>query len=548
MKVWLAVVALWFSLSPVVAQSQLTPDQWQADLKFLQETVHKDYSFLFKKVTAEAFDAEIDKLAQAIPQLEDHEIVAGISRIIALFQYGHTRIGHGSENAHFHAAPLYLYAFADGLYVQAAHQKYKDAVGAKVIKVGGQSVEDALAAIRPLVPAENDQYFKAFGMNLLRIPEALHAQRVIPELDKSITYTLERDGKTMELTVNATPGARETRYGFMPQSGEWVEARDQAHTPLYLKNLDRIYYFEYLPEQKTVYIRHSEIQDDPQESIPDFYQRVFEFIEANDVDRMVLDVRLNTGGNNYKNKPIVTGILGCQKINQPGKLFVIIGRRTFSACQNLVNELDNYTNAIFVGEPTSENINFYGDNRRVDLPNSKIPVFLSFAWWQDKPQWENKPWLAPDIAVDMTFDDYRNNRDPVLEAVFSVPTTGAITDPVGRLRELFETQKLDEVRSEARAMIEDPRYKFLDFERELNDAGYRLLGERQMQEARVAFQLNTELFPESANVWDSFAEWHWKSNDLDNATKYYQKAIALDPDGPTGQNARTMLEQMKRSP
>ena len=44
-------------------------------------------------------------------------------------------------------------------------------------------------------------------------------------------------------------------------------------------------------------------------------------------------------------------------------MFVIIGRRTFSACQNLVNELDNYTNAIFIGEPTAENINFYGDTR-----------------------------------------------------------------------------------------------------------------------------------------------------------------------------------------
>jgi hypothetical protein len=159
----------------------------------------------------------------------------------------------------------------------------------------------------------------------------------------------------------------------------------------------------------------------------------------------------------------VTGIVRCEKINQPGKLFVIIGRRTFSACQNLVNELDNYTNAIFVGEPTSENINFYGDNRRIDLPNSKLPVFLSFAWWQDKPQWENGPWLAPDIAVDMTFDDFRNNRDPALDAVFSFSSEGAMADPLGHLRELFEAQKFDLVRSQARD-DQGPRYRFLDIE------------------------------------------------------------------------------------
>jgi tetratricopeptide (TPR) repeat protein len=211
-----------------------------------------------------------------------------------------------------------------------------------------------------------------------------------------------------------------------------------------------------------------------------------------------------------------------------------------------VNELDNYTSAIFVGEPTSENINFFGDTHRVELPNSKIPVFLSFAWWQDKPQWENQEWLAPDVAVEMTFDDYRHNRDPVLDAVFSVPTSGVITDPMGRLRELFETQKLDDVRREAQTMIQDPRYKFVDFERELNEAGYRLLRSGKMPESRAVFQLITELFPQSANAWDSFAEWHLKSDDHENATKYYQKAIELDPEGPTGQNARSMLKQMNR--
>ncbi len=142
----------------------------------------------------------------------------------------------------------------------------------------------------------------------------------------------------------------------------------------------------------------------------------------------MLDVRLNGGGNNYKNKPIVQGLLK-SKINQPGKFLVIIGRRTFSACQNLVNELDNYTEAIFVGEPTSENINFYGDNRRMELPKSKIPVFLSFAWWQDKPQWENADWLAPHIAVEMSFEDYRSNRDPVLETALKANTNGFIRNP-----------------------------------------------------------------------------------------------------------------------
>ncbi len=548
MKLLIAVLGCILTISNGYSQTSLTPADWQADLQFLQETVHKDYSFLFKKVTQEKFDAEVDKLDKAIPTLQEHEIVAGLTRIVALFQYGHTGLGHGMGAAQFHSIPINLYQFSDGIFIQAAHKDYADAVGAKVLKIEGMPVDEALQTIRPLVPVENEQYLKAHGLSYLCIPEALHAQRVTSELKNSVTLTLERDGKHFDKTFTAIPSHRSRhQYGFIPQGEDWLDARDSSQTPFYLKDLDKTYYFEYLPEQKTVYVRHSQILDIPNEPIPAFYERLFDFIDKNEVDRLVLDVRLNGGGNNYKNKPIVTGIVRCEKINQPGKLFVIIGRRTFSACQNLVNELDNYTNAIFVGEPTSENINFYGDNRRVDLPHSKIPVFLSFAWWQDKPQWENGPWLAPDIAVDMSFDDFRNNRDPVLDAALSVSSEGALADPMGHLRELFEAQKLELVRSEAAAMVKDARYKFVDFERQLNDAGYNLVRDQKAKEALYVFQLNTELFPNSANVWDSLAEWHWKSNDKEKAIQYYQKALELDPDGVTGFNAKNMLRQINEA-
>jgi C-terminal processing protease CtpA/Prc len=68
-------------------------------------------------------------------------------------------------------------------------------------------------------------------------------------------------------------------------------------------------------------VRQSQVQDDPVENLPTFYKKVFDFIDKNDVERLVLDVRLNGGGNNYKNKPIIHGIIESQKINKPGKAF-----------------------------------------------------------------------------------------------------------------------------------------------------------------------------------------------------------------------------------
>ena len=155
----------------------------------------------------------------------------------------------------------------------------------------------------------------------------MHAQGITKELQSSVTLTLEKDGRRFQQKFDILPDNKgvPTTYGYVQQKGDWLSARAQDKTPLYLQDFDKIYYYKYLPEQKMVYVRHSKIRDDRPESTEAFYKRVFEFIEKNDVEKLVLDVRLNGGGNNYLVKPIITGIIETKKINKNGKLFVITG-------------------------------------------------------------------------------------------------------------------------------------------------------------------------------------------------------------------------------
>lgn len=547
MKKLFILLAVCISLQ-ASAQLSITASQWQEDLKFLQHTIHKDYSFLFKKVTANEFDKAVDKLYNDIPKLQAHEINIGLARIIGMFKYGHTRLGIHGNPVPMNQLPINLYHFSDGIYVQGVHKDYAKALGAKVKRIGGMKIEDALKAIYPVVPSENDQYFKAYGFLYLVSPQVLHAQRVIPKFSKNVTMTFEKEGKEFTMDLTAMPDGKllPTSYSLIQQKGDWLDVRDQSTTPYYLKNLDKIYYFEYIPEHKTVYVRQSQVQDEEDEAIPEFYTKVFDFIENNDVEKLVIDVRLNGGGNNYKNKAVITRVIQSEKINHTGKLFVIIGRRTFSACQNLVNEFDNYTNAIFVGEPTSENINFYGDNNRVDLPNSKVPVYLSFAWWQDKPQWENADWTAPHLAVDMSYEEYKTNQDPVLEACLNFSESNFVTDPMQYMTDLYQAGENEKLFTEAQRMINDPMYKFFNFEAELNRTGYQVLNSGQSETAIAIFGFITQLFPQSANAWDSLAEGYMVSGDQEKAKELYNKAISMDPNGPVGQNAKEMLQRIER--
>ncbi len=544
-------IFLLVALSFVILSSQpdLTTEEWQEDLRYLQNLVHKEYQSLFRKVTQEEFDNAVESLYGKIPEMEDHEVMVGLAEIVALFKYGHTALWLTSWRYNrlvdFHQMPYSLYWFKEGIFVQGTHKDYARALGARVVKVGDMSIEEAVQKIRPVVSAENDQFFKAHGLHYLGVPEVLHAKGVIRDMS-SVTLTLEKEGKQFEMSFSPRvseefPG----NYGLIRTQGDWLEARPNDMTPLWMKHLERRYFYEYLPNEKTVYVRQSEVQDDEGKSIAEFYEEVFQFIEANDVEKMILDVRLNSGGNNYKNKPVITGLIKCQKINHKGKLFVVLGRRTFSACQNLVNDIENFTEAIFVGEATAENVNFMGDNRKVKLPNSDLTVALSYLWWQDKDPRDNRPWTPPHIAVDVSFEDYMKNIDPVMNAIFSSDGTTGITDPWQHLVELFMAGKMEEVQAKAHEFVKDPKYRYYDFEDRLNDAGYQLMGAGQFQEAVGVLNLNAELFPESANCWDSLAEAHWKAGDKVKATEYYKKAIKMDPDGLTGENARVMLEKMK---
>ena len=145
----------------------------------------------------------------------------------------------------------------------------------------------------------------------------------------------------------------------------------------------------------------------------------------------------------------------------------------------------------------------------------------------------------------MSFDDYRSNRDPVLEAALCFSDDEFILDPIAYLTELYKAQKLDELKSEAARLAKDPNYRYLDFEAEFNKVGYELLGDNQLEAAIFVFQQNNELFPQSANTWDSLAEALWKAKQTVKAIECYNQAIELDPEGSVGANARNMLKQIE---
>ena len=94
-----------------------------------------------------------------------------------------------------------------------------------------------------------------------------------------------------------------------------------------------------------------------------------------------------------------------------------------------------------------------------------------------------------------------------------------------------------------REIKSDPENKLYFEENEFNTMGYNLMGTGKMKDAIEIFKLNVNMYPESANVYDSLAEAYMNSGDTANAIKNYKKSLELNPENT---NAKEMLKTLEK--
>ena len=128
------------------------------------------------------------------------------------------------------------------------------------------------------------------------------------------------------------------------------------------------------------------------------------------------------------------------EVNRPGGLFVLIGRLTQSAGVTFAVQLERNTDAVFVGESVGAHPNFFngsmGNHPGLALPGGNFRLRVSTEFEQNSDPLDTRRFLAPDIPVSITFDEYARGDDPVLDAARKATVYEAqalMSDPGGRL-------------------------------------------------------------------------------------------------------------------
>ena len=491
---------------------------------------HRDF---FRRRSQAEFEAGVRALDARIPSLARHEVIVEMARLVAMGPDGHTAIAgllYG-EQVGFRWLPIGLYHFRDGLYIYAADRAYSAGVGGRVLSIGRASAEEAMRAVAPLIPRDNDMALRERAPLYLTSPEILHALGLIDDMAR-VPITVERNGRRLRLQIAPNPAPRPTNDNwaigqrFSTLEG-WVDARrSDAERPLWLRDPTNYFWSTFLPETRTLYAQYNEVANKPDRTVADWVTEIETVLRTQPVERFVLDLRWNTGGNNYLNRPLLLALIKADNVNQPGRLYAIIGRRNFSAVQNLVNDLDNYTDVLFVGEPTAGNPNFFGDPTSIVLPNSGLVVRASTLWWQDADPRDQRQWTGPDLAVEPSFADYRDNRDPAMELILRHRPERPLAE---RMFELLAAGDIDAAIELHRAFKRDPVNVYAQTEGAMNNLGYRLLNMGRKLEAIAVFQANVGAYPRSANAHDSLAEAYLSAGNRDQAIAHYRRVLELDP-------------------
>lgn len=336
---------------PAAAESSLTRDErWRQDLRCLVETLPRVHKNAFFQISREEFHQAAARLDAAIPALRDHEIVVGMARLTAMIGDAHTALSVLTRRPVSDSNPISLNWFQDGLYATAVSAEYPRALGARLLTVGGASVQEACTAVAEVISHENEAMLKSLAPSFLVTAEVLHATKLVSSVDEAI-FGFEDAGGRFELSM--IPVALDQVAGGQ-SSIQWLTAPDPAaiQPPLYLRQRRLYYWYEYLPEHRAIYFQYNSCRDMPERKFSDFARELLDFVDGNPVERFIVDLRLNGGGNSAILRPLIQGLRRRPSINRPGRLFIIIGRRTFSSAILNALELRNRTHAVLV-EPVA---------------------------------------------------------------------------------------------------------------------------------------------------------------------------------------------------
>lgn len=393
-----AVIAIAAVLAQGAGGAQLDAS---SDIRNLVVELEQRHPNPYHAVPQDEFRRSAEDLAARAPGLTRSQQIVGVMRLLATLgdRDGHSGVYPLSpiDGQTFRAYPLRLYRFPEGMYVVRAEEA--SLVGARITAIGGVPIDEVEARVRPLINRDNQWTI------LDRLPYFVVVAEVLDGLGIEPTFAFELAGGASRQVAFAPISVSRHVQLF---GGWWQATTRSGRQPLYLRRRGIQYGLTRIDRGRALYVTYNATTDPG--LLP---QRLVRLARNGRVRRVVVDIRLNGGGNNATYHGLIQA-LRHPRINRPDRLRVLIGRRTFSAAGNFAGDLDRRTRARFFGEPTGGSPSQWGDSAPIPMPSLGINAYTAVEY-VGSPE-DTRMATYPDVPAATSAEDFFAGRDPVLAA------------------------------------------------------------------------------------------------------------------------------------
>jgi PAS domain-containing protein len=373
--------------------------------------------------------------------LSDAQFDLAIAELVAFADNGHSRVEPGPLSRRHNRLPCRFYRFDDGYRIIRARPACAELLGAKVLQLDGRPIEDVTDGMFKYFGGPKNHYDQFAAMFFFESPELLNAAGLAEDANRLVLHVLLADGVERDVTVSADPPDANAPHVYSdeylspipiekePPDWKPLLAPD-AKLPLFLQNYStQPFQAEYWPDERIYYAQFRSNMDEPGHPIGEFVTRIEREIAADHPRTIVLDLRLDQGGNFVTTASLMKNLTKLS--DSVEHAYVLISAWTFSAGNVSVALVKDHNadKVTLIGEPVGDRIRLWAEGGSLTLPHSGLVIgfatglhdYSKSCFGESGCFWTmyffpmHVQSFAPDIRVPYNFDDYVRLRDPVLE-------------------------------------------------------------------------------------------------------------------------------------
>jgi hypothetical protein len=401
---FLHLQVFWIQIVPLTICFQITansqePTRLAEDVNFYRDVIQTKHINAFTRIEKTDFNQRLDSILNITGSLDESHFIVELMKINAMVGDEHTNLFPKSDET----LPFKFRLFEEGMTIVATDSNHTGYMYCRVESIDGVPWKQVDSTFRQLIKQDNESFFKFFETYYFSNPQILYGSGIAKSPTTINFGLLSPGGQLIDAFITPVPGSSIKRWIYPEGRHNIFETN--------AKNSNYWYCFD--EQEEVVYFNYVSCTEESSESFADFNKRMFSEIKKKKPRKLILDIRSNGGGNSNVLQPFIRKIAKSD-LNDPGRLYILIGRNVMSSALMNVVQLDDMTNATFIGESTGGNINHFGEIQTTELPFTKARLTYSTRYFLLRN--EQVGAFEPGIRITESLADFIRSRDRVLEA------------------------------------------------------------------------------------------------------------------------------------